>query len=280
MDVFLFPGQGSHEEEMGVETQALRPDLFEAALAAAGDDPFARAAEATRFAQPAIVAATLARWSALGAPDGGVLLGHSLGELSALAAAGSLDEVAAVRGAAIRGRLMDDAGAVSPGGMLAVLKGDLDAAEALAAEHGLVVANDNAPGQVVLAGPRTGIEAARAAARDHGLRAMRLEVGGAFHSPAMAPAIPAWEAWLDEADLRPPQREVVSCLGGEPITDPATTLAAALTRPVRFRGAVEALAARGATRWIETGPGSVLANLVRRTVPDVDVVVPEVAARA
>jgi [acyl-carrier-protein] S-malonyltransferase len=96
----------------------------------------------------------------------------------------------------------------------------------------------------------------------------------------MESAAPAWEAFLDETAIGPPQREIVSCITGAAIGDPKPVLAGALTRPVRFRPAIEALAARGATRFVEVGPGSVLANLVKRTVGDVEIDVPEVAARA
>ena len=266
MTSYLFPGQGAVPPGLGEETRRARPDLAEAAARAAGDDVFARAGEGTRWAQPALVCAALARWTALGPPqDAEALLGHSLGELTALAAAGALAPEDAVRLACARGRLMEEAGIACPGGMVALLGAELPDAAELAAELGLVVANDNAPGQVVLAGPPEGVRAARAGARARGLRALALDVSGAFHSPAMASAQPGWEAALDTVEFAAPRIPVVSCLTAEWVTDARATLAAGLTSPVRFREALEAL---GGEEIVDVGPGEVLAGLARRTRPE------------
>ena len=145
MTAFLFAGQGSVVPGMREQVADLRPDLLDAVSEAVGDDPFLRAEESTRYAQPAILCTTLARWSALGAADAEALLGHSLGELSALAAAGSLSEHDALALVALRAALMDEAG--EPGdGMIAVLRGELPDVQAIADAHGVTVANDNAPG--------------------------------------------------------------------------------------------------------------------------------------
>jgi [acyl-carrier-protein] S-malonyltransferase len=267
---YLFPGQGSQTADMRDEVERLRPDLLGAVLGAVGDDPFPRVDEDTRFAQPALLAASLARWSAAGAPRDGntVFLGHSLGELAALAAAGAVGETDAVTLAATRGRLMSEAAVRTAGAMVALLGGTPEAAAALAAEHGLTVANDNAPGQIVLAGPRDAVDSVSAAAKSAGLKAMRLAVAGAFHSPAMEPALASWRAALDEVDFRRPAAPVWSCLTAAPLDDPRAALADALTSAVHFRQALLALRERGTDRFVEIGPGRVLTGLVRRTLPD------------
>ncbi len=264
----LFPGQGSHTPEMGQESRALRADLVEHLLDVVGEDPFLRVAESTRFAQPAILCAALARWSSLaptltGTPT--VALGHSLGELGALVASGQLDEFDALTLAAQRGRLMAGAGS---GGMVAVLGGTVEDATALAEAHGLSVANDNAPGQVVLAGSDDDTRAAARAARGVGLRALRLDVTGAFHSPAMASARDGFVAALAATRFRDPTSTAFSATTLTPAYDPGDVLATALTSPVRFREALLALDAAGVTHFVETGPGDVLTKLVGRTLPE------------
>ena len=281
-NAYLFPGQGSQTTDMRDELERLRPDLLGAAAGAVGEDPFPRVDEDTRFAQPALLAASLARWTASGAPRDGVFLGHSLGELAALAAAGAVGEADAVALAATRGRLMSEAAARSEGGMVALLGASVEDAERLAADHGVTVANDNAPGQLVLAGPSAQLDVAVAAAKAAGLKAVRLSVAGAFHSPGMEPALPAWRAALADVEFRAAQAPVFSCLTSEPIDDPRAVLAAALTEPVRFRQALLELWRRGTQRFVELGPGRVLTGLVRRTLPAASaetIVLPE-AARA
>src|SRR3712207_1658657 len=144
----LFPGQASQTPAMRADVADHRPDLLERVCELVGADPFPRADEDTRFAQPAIFCASLAGWQAL---RGGIdaVAGHSLGELSALAAAGAIDEVDALKLVVLRGRLMS---ACKSGTMLAALGGDPDEVEAIALRNGVVIANDNAPGQLVLSG--------------------------------------------------------------------------------------------------------------------------------
>lgn len=280
MTAFLFAGQGSVVPGMGDEVARLRPDLLAAVAEAVGEDPFPRAEESTRFAQPAILCSSLARWSVLEDPaKPTAMLGHSLGELSALVAAGALAERDALTLVARRAALMDDAGA--PGdGMIAVLKGDLEQVQAIADEHGVTLANDNAPGQAVLAGDLERLSAASDAAKAAGLRAMRLGVSGAFHSPSMASALPEWEAALAAVEFAPLSATVISCLTAQPIEDPRAALAAGLTSPVRFRESLLALAASGVTRFVEVGPGKVLAGLAGRTLPDATVEIAEVGTHA
>jgi len=270
---YLFPGQGSQTAEMRDEVARLRPDLLAVATAAVGEDPYPRVDDDTRFQQPALLAASLARWSSVrDVDDEAFFLGHSLGELGALAAAGALSDADAVALAAMRGRLMSQAALRSEGGMVALLGVSHADAERLARDHGLTVANDNAPGQLVLAGPRAHLDAAVAAAKDAGLKAMRLGVAGAFHTPAMGSVRAAWELALGDIDFRVPEGTVYSCLTARPIDDPAAALADALTSPVHFRQALLELARQGVTRFVEVGPGRVLTGLVRRTLPDAEAI--------
>jgi malonyl CoA-acyl carrier protein transacylase len=269
----LFPGQGSQTAEMRDTVASIRPDLLQRAIELIGSDPFERVEEGTAYAQPALYCAGLAHWTAAGRPQASFMAGHSLGELPALAAAGALDELDGLALAVTRGRAMQDAGeSGSPGGMLAVL-GAGDGADAVAERLGLTVANDNAPGQVVLSGPRDALEAARAELKAEGLKAMSVPVTGAFHSPAMAPAAPAYEAALAEVEVAEPRATVFSSITTRPFEDVRADLAAALVNPVRWRETLIALRAAGAGRFVETGPGNVLTKLVRRTLHEVEATV-------
>jgi malonyl CoA-acyl carrier protein transacylase len=202
------------------------------------------------------------------------MAGHSLGEFAALVAARSLDEADGLELVALRGRLMQESGErAGSGGMLALLgSGAADAAPGLAAEHGLAIANDNSPQQVVLSGRRDRLSAAADAAAEHGLRAMELPVTGAFHSPMMAEAVPAFSAALERVEVRPPQVPVISAVTAEPFDDIRSRLAEALTMPVRWRETMLELHTRGVERFIETGPGRVLSGLAKRTLRDVELV--------
>jgi malonyl CoA-acyl carrier protein transacylase len=230
--------------------------------------------EGTQFAQPAIFCASLAGWEALGRPEGDFMAGHSLGELAALVAASSLRERDGLELVALRGRLMQEAGErAGNGGMLALMgRGAAERAPELAAAHGLTVANDNSPQQVVLSGTRSVLPEAAAAASELGLRPMELDVTGAFHSSMMASAAPAFEAALERVEIRPSTVTVLSAVTAQPFDDVRRRLLEALTRPVRWRETMLALKALGAERFIEVGPGRVLSGLAKRTLADVELV--------
>jgi [acyl-carrier-protein] S-malonyltransferase len=273
----LFPGQGSQTPDMRDDVERIRPDLLALAIECVGEDPFALVQEGTRFAQPAIFCASLAGWETLGRPEADFMAGHSLGEFAALVAAGVLSERSALELVALRGRLMQEAGErAGDGGMLALLgAGAADHAEEIAAPHGLAVANDNSPQQVVLSGARGTFEAASEAARGLGLRPMELPVAGAFHSPMMESAVPEFEAALARAELTPRPAlavTVISAVTAQPFDDVRRRLAEALTMPVRWRETVLEMHDRGTRRFVEVGPGRVLTGLVKRTVSDVELV--------
>jgi len=242
-----------------------RPDLLALAAELVGSDPFERVADGTRFAQPAIYCAALAGWERLRARDPDWMAGHSLGELAALAAAGAMDDAEGLRLAARRGALSQDAAERGGGGMLALI-GERESALELAEKHELTVANDNAPEQLVVAGPADALDAARRSARSAGLRALRLPVAGAFHSQEMESAVAGFREALAEVEFREPRIPVVSCATAREFISPRSELADALVRPVRWRQTVRALRERGVESFVETGPGDVLTKLVKRNL--------------
>jgi [acyl-carrier-protein] S-malonyltransferase len=259
----LFPGQGSQTPDMRHVVARRCPDLLERCLDLVGEDPFLRVEESTRFQQPAIFCASWAGWTAL-RDEPCAAAGHSLGELAALAAAGVLQLDDALRLVVLRGELMAEAD--PHGSMVALVGATAEDAAAIAEAAGIVVANDNAPGQIVLAGPHDRLTEVEDLAGERGLRAIALPVAGAFHSPSMEPAVAPFRAALDATDIAEPRFPVISCATTEAFTDVRADLAHALTRPVRWRETFQALHGAGARRFVEVGPGKVLARLAKRIV--------------
>ncbi len=244
-------------------TRAVLPDLVDLADELCGDDPFARADEGTRYQQPALYCAALAAWEGLRELQPVALAGHSLGEITALAAAGAVSPEDGLRLVALRGRLMEQAAQATDGGMMAV-RGSRAEIEPLTRDSGVAVANDNSPRQVVLAGATADLEALE------GVRGKRLPVAGAFHSALMAPAVEGLRTVLRETTFSEPAVPVLSCVTAAPFGDVRHELAAALTSPVRWVDVLGELHRRGVRRFVETGPGSVLTGLVRRTLDDAE----------
>ena len=270
----LFPGQGSQTPEMRDLVAQRCPELLDRCIELVGEDPFERVEESTRFQQPAIFCASIAGWRGL--PDDvepGAAAGHSLGELAALAAAGVLTVDDALELVVLRGRLMAEAD--DRGSMLALVGADEAESAQVADAAGLTVANDNAPGQIVLAGDKDSFERAEQLAGELGKRTIRLPVAGAFHSPSMAPAVAPFRAALDEVELGEPRFTVFSCATAEPFEDVRDELARALIRPVRWRETFTAMHEAGVTRFVEVGPGKVLARLAKRIVPGTKVQTPD-----
>jgi [acyl-carrier-protein] S-malonyltransferase len=269
----LFPGQGSLTGDAAEHATAVRPDLVQRAGELIGDDPFARAAESTRYAQPAIFVASLAGWAERedDLADVVAMAGHSLGELSALVAAGALSAEDGLRLVVLRGRLMADAAAAAPDGrMVALLGGSPATAEELAASHDCTIANDNAPGQLVLSGSASAIEALLVPARATGFKTMVLDVAGAFHSPAMAAVEKPFRDALEDAEWTEPRVPVVSGFTAEPFRDIPYELARALVSPVRWREVMATLFARGAREYVDVGPGRVLQRLATRNLTSLE----------
>lgn len=241
------------------------PELLAQAGEELGADPFEQIGEGTHFAQPALFIAGLAHWKAAGEPATDFYAGHSLGELPALVAAGALAADAGLRLAVVRGRLMDEASAVRPGGMVASLGGSDELVADIAARFELTIANDNAPGQVILSGDAEKVGEARKALRAEGAKAIRLPVAGAFHSPLMEPAIPGYREILEATEFTPAPG-AFSSITAAPFDDVRADLLAALTEPVRWRDTLGALRDAGATAFLETGPGDILTGLSKRTL--------------
>jgi malonyl CoA-acyl carrier protein transacylase len=239
------------------------PELLERCLELVGEDPFLRVEESTRFQQPAIFCASWAGWTALG-DEPCAAAGHSLGELAALAAAGVLSLDDALSLVVLRGELMAEAD--PRGSMIALVGAEPEDAAAIAQQAGVVVANDNAPGQIVLAGDRENLESVEDLAGERGLRAIALPVAGAFHSPSMEPAVAPFREALDKVEVAEPRFPVISCASAQPFEDVRAELAGALTHPVRWRETFAALHEAGARRFVEVGPGKVLARLGKRIV--------------
>ena len=268
----LFPGQGVGDAIDPEAVRERRPDLVELAAELTDADPLERVGQRTRFDQPAIYCASLAAFDWLGRPPAALHAGHSLGEIAALAAAGAVDDLDGLRIAAMRGLLMDEAAAgAPPGGMLA-FGGDREHAVALAARTGLGLANENSPGQFVLTGRESGLESARAEAKRLGLRVKRLAVAGPFHSRDMEPAVAPFREFLAGVEFRECASQVVSCVTAAPFdSDPREALVAALVSPVRWVDVLHRLRRDGARRFLDVGPGKVLAGLVRRTLDEAEV---------
>jgi [acyl-carrier-protein] S-malonyltransferase len=270
----LFPGQGSHAE--GMEDPYRGHPLLERGLELLGYDPFERLSEGTRYQQPALFLCSVAAWDAWrngdtdGEEDAGEAIaaaGHSLGEYAALVAAGALQFDDAVALVDERAAAMAEAGEQRPGGMIALLGGESRDVRALADRHGLVVANDNAPGQLVLSGAVEALDTAEEVAREEtGARARRLDVTGAFHSPLMEPAADRLRAALDRTPVSPMEIPVYSNGTAAPFGDVRAELAENLLRAVRWRETLLALRAAGVERFVELGPGAVLTGLVKRTL--------------
>jgi [acyl-carrier-protein] S-malonyltransferase len=272
----LFPGQGSQTDDMRDQVERIRPDLLELARSEVSDDLFERADDGTRWAQPAIFCAALAGFETLKEryePD--LMAGHSLGEISALVAAGALDAEDGLRLVVARGRLMQEAAEqAGDGGMLAVRARERGPVHDVAAETGLSVANDNAPDQLVLSGSRAALDDAERLLGERKVRTKLLPVAGAFHSPLMEPAVEPFRELAERVEVREPSVPVLSCVTAAPFHDVREQLVQAITHPVRWMDVMEALRDLGATRYVESGPGRVLTNLVRKSLDGVEAEAP------
>jgi [acyl-carrier-protein] S-malonyltransferase len=287
----LFPGQGSQFVGMGADLFDRRPDLLgDAADEVLGwslrslclegpEDELTR----TEHAQPALYALSVALWKELEPhlPDPpAAAAGHSLGEFSALVAAGAFDYGTGLRLVGERGRAMQAAADIEGSGMAALLGADLETAAALCdantAQGGrLSVANINAPGQVVVAGGAGDLDWLDANGRGLGVRrAIRLKVAGAFHSPFMAPARAAVATAAADIDVSEPSFPVWANVTAQPLSadEIAAELAVQVVSPVRFADILTGMAASGIDTFVHVGPGDVTAGMAKRCVPDATVI--------
>jgi [acyl-carrier-protein] S-malonyltransferase len=296
---FVFPGQGSQSVGMGRDLATSEPAaaaVWSTADAALGEpistlawDGPAEQLDRTEQAQPALLAASIAilegmhaRWAAAGleAPTPAFAAGHSMGQYSALVAAGVIALDDGVRLVRRRGTLMQTSGQGRDGAMAALI--GLDDArlpellEAASAHGTFVVANRNSPGQVVVSGDRAAIEAGAEIAKSLGAkRAIVLPVSVAAHSPLMAEAADGMRQALASVAFHDPSITLLANADAHPITtaDGARAeLVDHLTAGVDWVSAVEHMAAAGVTTFIEVGPGKVLSGLIKRIAPDAEVV--------
>ena len=295
MRAFIFPGQGSQSVGMGAalaEASRAARDVFEQVDEALGQNLFRLMREGpedalklTENAQPAIMAHALAVFAAL-TREGGVSLeraaqfvaGHSLGEYSALCAAGSFDLATTAKLLKLRGQAMQAAVPVGVGGMAALLGADVELAQKIAdaAAQGEVctVANDNDPSQVVISGHIGAIERAIGLAKDMGAkRAVLLPVSAPFHCPLMQPAATAMAEALGRTDIAAPLVPLYANVTAAPVADPDLIrgqLVEQVTGMVRWRESVANMAAAGVEEFVELG-GKVLGPMVKRIAPDAKV---------
>ena len=286
---FVFPGQGSQAVGMGkglASTFAVARAVFDEVDAALGDklstvmwEGPADRVTLTENAQPALVAVSLAAMRVLEAEvgvdlkrDAAFVAGHSVGEYSALAAAGALTVADAVRLVRIRGRSMQQAVPVGVGAMAALIGAEFEQAAAIAAEaaQGEIVqaANDNGGGQVVVSGHKGAVERAVEIAKAKGVRrAMMLPVSGPFHSALMQPSATVMADALAKVMVKPPCVPLVANVLAKPTFDPAEIvrgLVAQVTGTVRWRESIAFMAQAGVTTFYEVGSGKVLSGLVKR----------------
>jgi len=289
-----FPGQGSQAVGMGQALAQAFPTaraLFEE-IDEAIKQPLSRlmwqGPEAdltlTENAQPALMAVSLAVMRVLEqdaklvwGKHVALVAGHSLGEYSALAAAGAFTVADAARLLKTRGRAMQRAVPVGQGAMAALLGAEIGQAEEIAAEatkgnEVCVVANDNAPGQVVISGHKAAVERATEISKGKGVkRAIMLPVAGPFHSPLMLPAVGEIEDALNSVSIKPPRVPVISNVSVKPESDPATIkrlLVEQVTARVRWRETIESLRGHGITSVAEIGAGKVLTTMAKRIDKD------------
>lgn len=286
---FIFPGQGSQTVGMGKDLAAQYPiakQTFEDADSILGFalsklmmEGAADELNDTINTQPALYVHSLAsyRTFSLLYPDfrPASLAGHSLGELSALAASGALSFEDGLRLVRKRGELMKRAGELAPGGMAAILGLDIPALEKVCVEASTLaelvqVANDNCPGQVVISGAKPAVERAMAGAKAAGAkRALPLAVSIAAHSPLMASIQEEWTEAVNKAKFSPLQIQVIGNVHALPLADDVSARAditAQMQSRVRWTESVKYMAAQGITTYVEAGPGAVLGGLVKRIV--------------
>lgn len=287
MRAFVFPGQGAQVIGMGRELAQTYPaarEVFAEVDEALGEklsdliwEGDIETLTLTQNAQPALMATSIAAFRALeaegfGIADAAYVAGHSLGEYSALCAAGALSLSDTARLLRLRGQAMQQAVPVGQGAMAAILGLDFAAVDQLArdAAQGEVcqAANDNDPAQVVISGHKAAVERAAGLAKERGAkRALMLPVSAPFHSALMQPAAAVMAEALAKVEIAAPAAPLVANVKAQAVTDPAEIrdlLVAQVTGSVRWRESVEYLAAQGVTEFWEIGAGKALSGMIKR----------------
>ncbi len=281
---YVFPGQGSQSAGMGLDLYNSHPpakEVFDEADASLGfalsrlcfegpDEELTK----THNVQPAILAVSIACLRASQAARCGSLplpafvAGHSLGEYTALVAAGALGLADAVLLVRERGRLMYEAGLRNPGSMLAIIGLDEETVKDICLQSGTEISNVNCPGQIVISGAVQALAEANKLAKTRGARALiLLKVSGSFHSALMEPVIAEFGRIVSDVRFRPPGIPVISNVNARPLTDADSIrkeLVKQLRNCIQWQGSVEYMMHSGVTTFYEIGPGRVLSGLVRR----------------
>ena len=284
MKAYVFPGQGSQFPGMGKElyqsnkhakalfkraNQILGFDITKMMFSGSADD-----LKATAVTQPAVFLHSVITATCMEDFNPEMTAGHSLGEFSALVAAGALEFEPALRLVAIRAEAMQQACDANPGTMAAILGLDFQTIEEICEKtEGVVVpANYNSPGQLVISGEMEAVQKACEAMKEAGAkRALVLPVGGAFHSPLMEPAAKRLAEAIGRTYFHEPFCPVYQNVDAQPTMDPEKireNLLKQLTSPVRWAQTVQNMIADGATSFTEVGPGTVLAGLIKKTAPE------------
>jgi [acyl-carrier-protein] S-malonyltransferase len=287
MRAFVFPGQGAQFSGMGkdlYEQASQAKELFEQANGLLGfritDSMFSGSADdlkQTKVTQPAVFLHSVILAKILPDFSPKMVAGHSLGEFSALVAAGAMSFEDGLALVAARAAAMQKACEQQPSAMAAILGLDDTKTEEICSEiDGIVVpANYNCPGQLVISGTVAAVEAACERLKAAGAkRAMLLPVSGAFHSPLMEPARQELEAAIHATPFKPPRCPVYQNVDAKPYTDPEqikNNLIAQLTASVRWTQIIQNMVADGATNFVELGPGAALQGMIKKTAPEVTV---------
>jgi [acyl-carrier-protein] S-malonyltransferase len=287
----VFPGQGSQSVGMGIDLYRnydAAKAVFEQADESLGF-PISRLCfegpeeELTQTvnSQPAIVTVSFACFEAARSLDGALppaafVAGHSLGEYTALAAAGVLDFATAVYLARERGRLMHEAGQLTPGGMAAIIGLDGEPLAEVCRQSGAQIANLNCPGQIVISGARDKLAKAMELAKERGAhRAIPLQVSGAFHTPLMQPAVDGMAKIIVTLDFKDPTVPIIGNTTAQPLTTALAVkeeLLAQLCNCVQWQRSVEYMINDGVSTFVEIGPGRVLAGLIKRIDRGVNII--------
>jgi [acyl-carrier-protein] S-malonyltransferase len=283
----VFPGQGAHFEGMGKalynefglarETYEEASEVTKLDLANICFENHDNLLERTEYAQPCILTTSLAAWRVLQDETGirpSWCAGHSLGEYTALAAAGALSVADAAMAVRMRGKWMEEEAPDGAGGMAAVLKTSLEAIEAACKEAArdqvVVPANDNSPDQVVISGHAEALDRAIAVIKKNGGRARKLKVSGPFHTELMAPAAERMEELIFGLKISGFSFPVIANVDAKAYPGPEAVpdrLTRQMTRAVRWRETVCEMERQGVRLYVETGPGQVLSGLIKKTAP-------------